>query len=86
MSRTKLNQLERDHTAKPDPFDVALLAAVYGVEVRALSESIADDLDRVRRFVLIDGGNDGGSPGSRCSAPSLLRAPEMAGKGGSRAA
>lgn len=70
MSRTKLNQLERDHTARPDPFDIALLAAVYGVEVKALSESISEDLDRVRRFVLLDGG----SPGSPCTPTSLLSA------------
>jgi transcriptional regulator with XRE-family HTH domain len=86
MSRTKLNQLEKGHVAKPDPFDVELLAAVYGREVRDLSESIADDLERVRRFVLIRGGDDGGSPGSPCTPTSLLRTPVSAGSGRSKAA
>lgn len=62
MSRSKLINLEKGVTAKPDAFDIEILATIYGVPVETLSPEIAEILDGYRNFVVIPGGADQGSP------------------------
>lgn len=66
MSRGKLSQMEKGHVAKPDPFDVQLLAVIYEIPLEELSPQIAEQIAAHRRFVLIPGGDHPG-PGSPCT-------------------
>lgn len=51
MSRGKIGQLEKGYVAHPDPWDLLLLATVYGKELRDISPEAADDIDSYRQFV-----------------------------------
>lgn len=51
MSRGKIGQLEKGYVANPDPWDLLLLATVYGKDLREISPEAAEDIDSYRRFV-----------------------------------